>query len=591
MIGWFVALVGWSCVIAFFDLGGGPAFEMTDCWVAQTARETQAHGNWFVPVFSGDPRYHKSPGPYWAVMAVSTVRGEPVDKVAARIPSAASAVLLVAVVFWLALHIGGERAAVFAGFAAASSVMILHWSHRAASDLGLASLVATSLACVWIGSNCRPPGAQRVALWLAGYFFAGAGMLYKMPMPLVCVGLPAVAYVLIRNRWGILRNWWHLVGLLLFLLPWVPWVIGILLHEPDALLRWRVEFLDRFTGELPNVAGHSDWMHYLEYPATILALLLPYTLSLPAAFVRAVRRDPVVNRDGMWFMLVWFGVLFIFFMVSIGKEPRYILPAIPPLFVLLGCELAAFFRPGRSVSETLLRFASWAIWILIPLGLAGGAYALDRWVTKSEAHSWSNLWPAYIVVAVVFLAGTYGSLQLFRAGQRNASFAALVAMMWVVFAIAWPTLLETTGRDPAIAGFSRQLRERIPVKHREDLRFVGSPDSRVIWQSGVPVPRVMDQLALLEKQGGSRDLATEERLIGTEVLRRLGERRPALFVARRLDYERLLAEGPELAATEGIPFIRPYLWIETDTGKPAEQYVVFGNVPPPGSGHGAQPSI
>lgn len=40
--GWFLALVGWTALVCFYDLDGGARFEPTDCWVAQTAREMQA---------------------------------------------------------------------------------------------------------------------------------------------------------------------------------------------------------------------------------------------------------------------------------------------------------------------------------------------------------------------------------------------------------------------------------------------------------------------------------------------------------------------------------------------------------------------
>ena len=369
---WLLALLGWTALLSFYDLDGGAGFEPTDCWVAQTAREMRHAGDWLTPRFSGEVRMQKSPGPYWAVMLTSIVRGTEVDEVSARIPNAIAAIVLVMTVFWLTLHVAGQRAAIFAGFATASSALILLWSHRAASDLGLAALCTLSLAALWIGSEIESPGPKRVALWMLGYFAAGLGMLYKMPMPLAAVGLPVLAYLLVRNRWRILASPWHLLGLLLFLLPWLPWALAVVHSQGMALAKWRVEFLDRYTGDLPNVEGQDSWAYLLFYLVPVAVYCLPFSLSIPAAVGRAFRRQPGVRRDGTLFMALWFFSLLVFFTASTGKELRYFLPALPPIFVLLGIELAALFDPQRQRSEVLVRLAAAAVLILLPVALIAG---------------------------------------------------------------------------------------------------------------------------------------------------------------------------------------------------------------------------
>ena len=321
--GWLLALVGWTLLLSFYHLDGGAAFEPIDCWVAQTAREMQDAGEWLVPRFSGETRMQKSPGPYWVVMLASQALGRPVDQVAARLPNVVAGVLLVLTVFWLTRRIGGDRAAIFAGFATASSAFILHWSHRGASDLGLTAFTTISLAALWVAYGDEPPGRKRTLLVLLAYFAAGCGMLYKMPMPLACIGAPAFFYLLLRNRWRVLASPIHLLGLVLFLLPWLPWAIMVMQAEPTAWAKWKVEFLDRFTGDLPNVEEQKQWRFYFTYLLMPIVYCLPYSLSLPGALWRGLRRDPRVNRDGMLCMVIWFLSLLAFFTASTGKEWRY----------------------------------------------------------------------------------------------------------------------------------------------------------------------------------------------------------------------------------------------------------------------------
>jgi 4-amino-4-deoxy-L-arabinose transferase-like glycosyltransferase len=586
-VAWLLALLGWTTILCFYDLGGGAGFETTDCWVAQTAREMRQAGDWLTPRFSGEVRMQKSPGPYWAVMLTSILRGTPVDEVSARIPNAIAAILLVAIVFWLALHIAGQRAAVYAGFAAASSVLVLYWSHRAASDLGLAALTTLSLAALWIGSEIEGPGPKRVALWMLGYFAAGLGMLYKMPMPLAVVGLPVLVYLLVRRRWRILASPWHLLGIVLFLLPWLPWAIAVTHSQGMALAKWKVEFLDRYTGDLPNVEGQNNWKYLFFYLLPPLFYCLPFSLSLPGALGKAFRRLPGVRRDGTLFMAIWFLSLLVFFTASAGKEMRYFLPALPPLFVLLGIELAAFFDPQRRRSEKLARFASFAVLILLPLGLVAGGIGLHRWwelrgrLELANLYLWRDLLLSYIPAALLLLLGFGAAAWLYLRRRGNAAFAAMVATMWLMWLWVWPQLMPKVVSERPFIEFAGQLRDRVPAELQASMFDVATHEPRITWYGDVRFPRIIDQLALLEEEGGRRDQDYEKRRIGEEIIRKLSGSEPALIVACLQDYLELLKLAPqELAAADrSMP---PYhLWLQTEHGDLKRQFVLFANLAPP----------
>jgi 4-amino-4-deoxy-L-arabinose transferase-like glycosyltransferase len=590
ILGWLLALVGWTAVLCFYDLGGGARFEPIDCWVAQTAREMQEAGNWLVPRFSGEVRMQKSPGPYWAVMLTSLIRGQPVDEISARIPNGLMALLLVVTVFWLTRRMAGDRAALFAGFATSSSVLVLWWSHRGASDLGLAAFCALSLACIWIGSECEPPGRRRVALWLLGYFAAGLGMLYKMPMPLVVVGLPAVCYVLLRRRWSILASGWHLVGLVLFVLPWLPWVIGVTLAEGTALAKWKVEFLDRYTGDLPNVEGQNNWSFLFTYFGPTLLYCLPFTLSLPLAFVRAFRRQAGVIRNGTLFMFIWFASLFVFFTSSTGKEWRYFLPAVPPLFVLLGIELSVFFHPQRTFRPRLDRAGAIAVWILAPLTLAAlGVFAVPFWWRQRGQAELQGLYTAadvgqaYIVTALLLVAGLSLAAWLYVRRREQASFATLVVMMWVVWFWAWPKVMPLVMSQRPFVDFAKQLADAhcVPIDDRQYLRQVGSQDSRITWYSDVRFPRLIDQLELLREQGFKRSHEYELRRYLDEMVSRLKGDQPILLVSTLQNFLLFVLAAPDELAKTGQKLPPMHLWLQSRYGREDTQFILFGNKPPP----------
>jgi 4-amino-4-deoxy-L-arabinose transferase-like glycosyltransferase len=633
---WLVALLGWTTLLCCYHLDGGARFEPIDCWVAQTAREMRDAGDWLVPRFSGETRMQKSPGPYWAVMLTSILRDTPVDEVSARIPNAVAAIILVATIFWLTRRIAGDRAAVFGGFAASASVLVLWWSHRGASDLGLTTCTTLALAALWIAAEAEPPGRKRSLLFLLGYFAAGLGMLWKMPLPLVLVGAPVLVYLLTRSRWSIfvdrvhliglpvylaagvglvflfdvpramfaagwlllpliylaVRSHWpllgnrvHLVGLGLFLLPWLPWAIAVSCHEPNALAKWKVEFLDRFTGNLPSVKGQRAWYYHFIYLLPPLLYCLPFSLSLPQAFARAFRRRPGVNRDGTLFLAIWFLSHFVFFTAAAGKELRYFLPALPPLFVLLGMELAAFFSPARTPTAARDRLGARAVWIGVPLAFIGGAFALRfawfRQIGSPEDFAWREVWPPYAVAAVIFSAGAALAAWFYLRRREHASFGALVGTMWLTWAWVWPQVMPVFMSQRSFLDFAKQLQQRIDPGRQGQLRQIGSQDSRITWYSDYRFPRLIDQLDLLGRQGGRRSEKREREIYGREMLAELSGPVPVLLVASRPYYVDFLLHAPLLAAAEGRPMPDVYLWVQTQTGRQSTHYVVFGNRPPP----------
>lgn len=579
---WLFALLGWTCVICFAGLYGGAEFEPTDCWVAQTAREMYENGNWLIPVFSGETRMQKSPGPYWAVMLSAWFRDTPIDEAAARTPNAIAGVLMVATIFWLSRRIAGERVAVITGFASASSVLVLYWTHRGASDFGLATLTTISLAALWVATADERPGWKRGWLWVLGYFAAGLGMLYKMPMPLVLIGLPAFVYVLVTKRWAAFLSPWHLVGVVAFFLPWLPWVVAASVNEPAALAKWKVEFFDRFTGDLPNVEGQRAYVFFYFLPLMIYCL--PYSLSLPQAMIRAFREQDGVKRDGRIFLLVWALSHFAFFTAAAGKETRYFLPAIPPFLILLGIELSHFFNPQRAASPTQDRRGFWAVAIGLPAGFIAAFFGLLKWQKSNPYHEWSTVWPPYVICTSIFTIGMIVAAWLYIRRREHQSFGVLVGTMCVFWMLTWSKLMPIMASERPARDFADQLTELRTTWagfNETPIYQVGSQDARITWYSDVRFPRVIDQLRLLELQGGKRSRRFEIRLIGEEMIRKLEDSKPVLFVSTRADYVTFLTEAPKHLAEVRRAMPESHLWLQTRIGPPNRHFVLFGNKPPP----------
>ena len=129
----------------------------------------------------------------------------------------------------------------------------------------------------------------------------------------------------------------------------------------------------------------------------LLGLLLPWSWLLPWALGP---RAGTGTRTST-FLLLWAGVVLVFFSLSRGKLAPYILPALLPLALLLGkslCGLAEVAR-ARAVDRGL-RLSLW-VWTLAGVSLTG----LVLWPPSSlaQAVSRANLaFPYLLVAAAVF---------------------------------------------------------------------------------------------------------------------------------------------------------------------------------------------
>ncbi len=435
-------------------------------------------------------------------------------------------------------------------------------------------------------------------------------MLYKGPIPVGAVGFPLVAYLLLWRRWRLPLQMALPIGLPLFLALWLPWVIYICVHlGADALFRWRAEFVDRASGELPNVAGHAaNPLLYLGYYIPVIAAFaLPWTLSLPpswllpwrlrrshatdadpnasgagdrapldAAGQGAVHVDATSQRDAARFLLVWGVSVWLFFTLSVGKENRYILPALPPLCALVGVYFSDLFRTGRPRRETLVRLTCRAALVAIVAGVIGGGFGLREWAKRNAPDAFPDLLGGYAPVAVVMAIGFAAAAVLYERRLEDRSFAAICLTMATAWCLTWRGLMPIlAAQRPAI--------ELAAVLNQPDVRdldtyYLGVQDARVIYYSGRPIPRVVSSIDMFRFTDGRRDPPHEMRKIGETTVQKLRDTsRPVLFVAGVPEFNRLTRGLEQAGQLDGLPI---HEWHRTAGPKDKHRLILFGNVPP-----------
>jgi 4-amino-4-deoxy-L-arabinose transferase-like glycosyltransferase len=318
-------------------LGRQAMTDADEAYYAQAAREMVASGDWLTPHYNFSDRWQKPVLYYWLTAALYVVVGT--SEWAARAWSALSGVGLAALTFYIARRTStfdmtdaarAGRTAWLAGAIVSTSFGYFAEARLALPDLALALCVTGSIA-----ATLRAAEGAGVLAWIAAGLAGGAGFLLKGP---VAVAVPAVVLLPV---WWLERRRLRVTGrgVLVALACWsvvgLPWYAAMTATHGVPYLQsfFVADNFERFTTTRFN-APRPVW----NYPAVLAGGLMPWTLFAIGPLLGALRR-PVLAvrqlsaREGRLWM--WALAPLLLFMLSVGQQPRYILPVLPPLAVLL----------------------------------------------------------------------------------------------------------------------------------------------------------------------------------------------------------------------------------------------------------------
>lgn len=435
------------CALTFFAGLGRPALTDSDeAYYAESAREMIERGDWLTPYYNGVPRFDKPVLYYWLAAGSYTAAGS--SPGAARFPAAAAGAGLVLVTFLCARRWCGEPTARLAGLIAATSAGLVAAARQALPDMPLAFFVTLSTWAALVALlDEAPPRARRGWLLLAALAAAGA-FLVKGPVGpalAAAIVLPAAALEWLR-RGALPRVTAGDLGLAaaVFLLAAVPWYAAMAAEHGAGYLErfFFTENLERFATDRYN-APRPAW-YYLPILAGGLLPWSPFLILWAPALWRRVRLrggtlDPAVLR-----LVVWTAAPLAVLTLSVGKQPRYVLPLLTPLAILLARAMVRALDGSPAARGTFA--AAGAAAGAVVIGIGGLLYR-----ARPLLVDWS---PAVIlgVSAAVLLAGVAivaAALAAWRRPARAGSLPAVVAATAVVMALgAHLVVLASPGPAP-----------------------------------------------------------------------------------------------------------------------------------------------
>jgi 4-amino-4-deoxy-L-arabinose transferase-like glycosyltransferase len=361
-----------SLLTFFFGLGRQAITDSDEGYYAEASREMVESGDWLTPHFNYADRWQKPVLYYWLTAATYTVVG--VGDGAARFWSAAAGLGLVLITWGAARRMTGDHAAAWlAGAIVATCYGYFAMARMALPDLPLAFCVTLCLVALF--DNRWP---------LAG-FAAGLGFLMKGPVALV---VPALVILPVWWREGRFRRLAArtldaartfiprqardnpersrgvtvrdlAIAALIFAVVGLPWYVAMTYTHGAAYLQSFIvgDNLERFATDRFN-EPRGIWF----YVPIVIGGMVPwsiYMLVLPWRSVGDVVRRRRRLTAEEWRLLLWLSLPLLFFTASIGKQPRYILPVLPPLAILVARSITTRLTADSPYGDRGIAIATW----------------------------------------------------------------------------------------------------------------------------------------------------------------------------------------------------------------------------------------
>jgi 4-amino-4-deoxy-L-arabinose transferase-like glycosyltransferase len=347
------------CFFTFFlGLGSQAITDADEAYYAEASREMVESGDWLTPRFNYQHRWEKPVLYYWLTAATYLATGP--TELAARFWAALSGVGLVLLAWGIARQVTGRLdTAWLAGAIVATSFGYFAMARAALPDLPLTFCITLG---IWAALRAADAAGTAAAMrwWILAGIGAGSGFLMKGPVALVVPGLVLLPIAWRERRRLRLDGRGLAVAVLTAAVIGLPWYVAMWREHGSAYLQsfFVADNFERFATERFNDA-RPFWF----YLPVLLGGLMPwsaYLVAFAADGLSSARKRTLILGDTDWRLLLWAIMPLLFFTFSIGKQPRYILPVLPPLAVLMARGLIERIDPGGRQHSVSLRAATWA---------------------------------------------------------------------------------------------------------------------------------------------------------------------------------------------------------------------------------------
>jgi 4-amino-4-deoxy-L-arabinose transferase-like glycosyltransferase len=419
------------CLLAHLGALGlvGPD-EPRYAWIA---RAMASSGDWVTPRLYGQPWFEKPILYYW-LAAIGFKLNLPAEW-AARLPSAIAALAAAFAIAWLAWKDYGiendpaDSPALLGPLIFSTSVAAIGFARAATPDMLFSTSITFAMASATsilrraraLRSSSHAPAYASERDIISLLFFGawlGLAVLAKGPAGVILAAGATAIWALATGGSRAALRLAHPLAVAAFCFVALPWYVLCARRNPDFLHAFI--FRHNFERYLTLVFQHKQPFWF--FGPMVLLALLPWTALLIPATQEVLRqwREKSSRESPSCFIACWAVFPVLFFSLSQSKLPGYILPAIPPLGLLLASACHRFANPEstlhRAISTALA--LTWAA-----MGLSAG-FLIHRLPPGAQASSFR----------AIFLCGvlaTGGSLAILALGVLRRRGVLLISALLV----------------------------------------------------------------------------------------------------------------------------------------------------------------
>jgi 4-amino-4-deoxy-L-arabinose transferase-like glycosyltransferase len=368
-------------------------------------------------------------------------------------------------------------------------------ARSALPDLPLAFCITLTVSAVFAAFDARGDDARR--WWLLAGAATGLGCLMKGPVAIVVPALAvAVPWWLERRALEIRLTHLAAAAALAAVIA-VPWYAAMVArHGMPYVNSFLVgDNIERFATTRFNDA-RPIWF----YLPVIAGGLIPWTAFAVAAAIAGLagvaRRRWTPSRDDVR-LLSWAVVPTLFFMASVGQQPRYILPVLPPLAILTARAIGERIDAARANRPApLLAGTTWATAALL-VSCAALLYRLQPLLESTPS--------VVLITSAVGIAAGGAALAVtaLRRAWTTLPFVTTAAAVALLLGLQFSVLAP--GRPDAVERMAAFV-----TAHRtgdEPLGSLHALTRNLIFYTG------LKQLDLVDDDGARRFLSTEGRVL------------------------------------------------------------------------------
>lgn len=328
----------------FAGLGRGAITDSDEAFYAEASREMVASNDWLTPYYNYEKRFQKPVLYYWLTSATYLVTGA--SELGARLWAALAGVGLVLVTAACGRRWYDETTGLLAGAIVATNFGYFSIGRMALPDLPLTFCITLSIWAAFV-STLESERSPRKFVVLAALGL-GLGFLMKGPVGLVIPALVIVPVLMIERRSIGLNPVDIVLGFVIMLAVALPWYVAMWMQHGNAYLQsfFVGDNFERFATDRFN-DPRPLWF----YLPVVAGGLLPWTplaltwLGPITQFLRGRRGLHTIDLR----LLMWAALPLIFYTLSVGKQPRYILPVLPPLALLLASSIVERTQEHRGL--------------------------------------------------------------------------------------------------------------------------------------------------------------------------------------------------------------------------------------------------